>query len=146
MDVLRSTEVTESLNTSLPHNAYADNAQFRIKAWKTTKKAVSSDMFFWNNEHFLTHTNFDTRVFIHDCIVCWLSNESKADNCNNTQSMMPDADVDHCDDDNEISSLGAREIDNKRGKVKSTKPFDVCAKLHLASQIRRSRQKKKLQK
>lgn len=58
--------------------------------------------------------------------------------------MMPDADVDHCDDDNEISSLGAREIDNKRGKVKSTKPFDVCvcAKLHLASQIRRSRQKK----
>lgn len=40
--------------------------------------------------------------------------------------MMPDADVDHCDDDNEISSLGAREIDNKRGKVKSTKPFDVC--------------------
>lgn len=46
MDVLRSTEVTESLNTSSPHNAYADNAQFRIKAWKTTKKAVSSDMFF----------------------------------------------------------------------------------------------------
>lgn len=40
--------------------------------------------------------------------------------------MMPDADVDHCDDDNEISSLGAREIDNKRAKVKSTKPFDVC--------------------
>lgn len=57
MDVLRSTEVTESLNTSTPHNAYADNAQFRIKAWKTTKKAVSSDMLFWYNEHFLTHTN-----------------------------------------------------------------------------------------
>lgn len=58
--------------------------------------------------------------------------------------MMPDADVDHCDDDNEISSLGAREIDNKRAKVKSTKPFDVCvcAKLHLANQIPRSRQKK----
>lgn len=61
--------------------------------------------------------------------------------------MMPDADVDHCDDDNEISSFGARETDNKTEQSKIDKTIRcVCAKLHLASQIRRSRQKKKLQK